>query len=211
MNAPVENQPLHRFACNFAPHRVETGQHDRVGRVVDEHRDPRGRFEGADIAPFAADDPPFDVVTLQRHCGRGCFKSVFACVPLDGQTDQATGLIFRLQLGFLQNVPRQIRRVPQRFLFNFFQEQPAGLGFAQMGKFLELFLPEFGQPDQFVPLGLDRGLLIPQLLQIIAQILFPLGQTLQLAIDQRFALGQTLFEVGEFAAACAEGLFRLLP
>ena len=183
MNAPVENQPLHRFARNFAPHRVETGQHDRVGRVVDEHRDPRGRFEGANIAPFAADDPPFDVVTLQRHCGRGCFKSVFASVPLDGQTDHAAGLIFRLQLGFLQNVPRQIGRVPQRFLFNFFQEQPAGLGFAQMGKFLELFLAQPGKPDQLVAFGFDRAFLFFQILLLVAQILFSLHQSFELSVD----------------------------
>ena len=135
---------------------------------------------------------------------------MFACVPLDGETDHAAGLLFRLQLGFLQNVPRQIGRVPQRFLFNFFQEQPAGLSLAQMGKLLELFLAQPGEPDQFVAFGFDRAFLFFQILLLVAQILFSLNQSFQLSVDQRFPFGQTQFEVSEFAAACAEGFFRLL-
>ena len=119
MDAPVENQPLHGFTGNLAPHGIEAGQDDRVGRVVDEHGNTGGGFEGPNVSSLSADDAPFDVVSLQRHRGRGGFERVLARVALDGEADNTAGLVFGLQFCLLQNVPRQIGGVVQRFLLGF--------------------------------------------------------------------------------------------
>ena len=75
---------------------------------------------------------------------------------------------------------------------------------------MQLFLAKSGEPDQLVAFDFDQGFLFFQLLLLVAQILFALNQSLQLAVDQGFPFGQTLFEVSEFAAARAEGFFGLL-
>jgi len=48
---------------------------------------------------------------LQRD-GRGRrLESVFAGIALDGKAYDATGLVFRLESGFFQNMSRQVCRV----------------------------------------------------------------------------------------------------
>src|SRR2546428_9195549 len=44
---------------SLTPHGVEAGDHDRVRRVVDDHVHAGGGLEGADVATFTPDDPPF--------------------------------------------------------------------------------------------------------------------------------------------------------
>ena len=73
-----------------------------------------------------------------------------------------------------------------------------------------MFPAEPGQPDQLVAFGFGRGFLFLQVLLLAVQVFFPSDQSFQLLVDQRFPIGQSLFEVREFAAACAEGFFRLL-
>ena len=45
-----------RHAGDFAADRVEAADDHHAGRVVDDHVDAGGLFEGADVAAFAADD-----------------------------------------------------------------------------------------------------------------------------------------------------------
>ena len=45
VNAPVQDQALHGLPRNLPAHRIVAGQHHRVGRVVNEHRDACCRFE----------------------------------------------------------------------------------------------------------------------------------------------------------------------
>src|SRR5262249_9769378 len=56
MNAAVENQALHRFASNFAAHRIEAGKDNGAGSIIDQHRHASGGFECANVAAFATDD-----------------------------------------------------------------------------------------------------------------------------------------------------------
>ena len=50
MNAPVGDQPLERRRGDLAADRVETGDHHRLRRVVDDQVDAGRRLEGADVA-----------------------------------------------------------------------------------------------------------------------------------------------------------------
>ena len=64
MNPTIQDQPLHRLARNFPSHRIETGQNNRIGRVINENRYASGSFKGSDIAAFTADYPPLYFVAL---------------------------------------------------------------------------------------------------------------------------------------------------
>jgi len=52
---------------HFAAYRVESGQDDRFGGVVDDQVDAGGGLQGADIAPFATDDATFHLIGRQRY------------------------------------------------------------------------------------------------------------------------------------------------
>ena len=93
MNASVENQPLHRFARDFAANRIEAGQNDRVRRVVDQHRHARGGFKGANVAPFAPDDASLQVVARQIDDGDGGFDRVVSGRTLNGFRDVLLRLV----------------------------------------------------------------------------------------------------------------------
>ena len=95
VNAPVQNQALHGFAGDLAPHRVKPGQNHRVGSVIDQHRHPGGGFERANIPAFAANDAAFELLVRQGQGGAGGFEGMFASVALNGHADDPAGLLSR--------------------------------------------------------------------------------------------------------------------
>ena len=90
MDAPVGDQLVERHAGHFAADGVEAADDDHARRVVDDHVDAGGLFEGADVAPFAADDAAFHFVAGDvDRAGRG-FGGMGGGVALDaGQQDLA--------------------------------------------------------------------------------------------------------------------------
>ena len=62
MDPAVGDQLAERDAGHFAADHVETADDDHAGRVVDDDVDAGGLLEGADVAPFAADDAALHVV-----------------------------------------------------------------------------------------------------------------------------------------------------
>src|SRR3954465_9897299 len=72
VDTPVLEQLLERHPGDLPADAVEGGEHDRVGRVVDDEVDPGEVLERADVAALAADDAALHVVGRQlddRHCG----------------------------------------------------------------------------------------------------------------------------------------------
>ena len=67
MDAAVADQLGQRHARHLAAHGVEAGEDDRLRRVVDDQVDPGGLLEGADVAPFAADDATLHLLVGQVH------------------------------------------------------------------------------------------------------------------------------------------------
>ena len=59
VDAAVGDQPLDRLAGDLAAQRIEARKDDRARRVVDDQLDAGRGLERADVAPLAADDPPF--------------------------------------------------------------------------------------------------------------------------------------------------------
>ena len=63
MDAAILHETLEGDAGDLAADGVEAGEDDRLGGVVDDEVDAGRELEGADVAPFAADDAPLHVFT----------------------------------------------------------------------------------------------------------------------------------------------------
>src|SRR5581483_7003262 len=97
-------QTLHGFPGDFAANGVEAGKDDGAGGVVDEDGDAGGGFEGADVAAFAANDAAFHFLPLNIDSGSGGFKRVMSGVTLNGEGDDAAGLLLGAGFGVLDDV-----------------------------------------------------------------------------------------------------------
>jgi hypothetical protein len=62
MDPAVADELGDRQPGDLATDRIEPAEDDGLGRVVDDQVDAGGLFEGADVAPLAADDAAFHLV-----------------------------------------------------------------------------------------------------------------------------------------------------
>ncbi len=65
VDAAVGDELGHGQPGHLAADGIEPGEHDRLGRVVDDEVDPGRLFERADVAALAADDPALHLVRRQ--------------------------------------------------------------------------------------------------------------------------------------------------
>ena len=66
VHAPVRDQTRQRILCDLTTHRIEGRNGNGLRRVVDDEIATGGRFQGANITPFAADNPPLHIVARNR-------------------------------------------------------------------------------------------------------------------------------------------------
>ena len=141
MDAAVGDEPRDGLARDLAAERIERRQDDRARRVVDDELDAGGLFERADVASFAADDPPLHVVARQIDNRHGRFDGVLGGAALDGVGDDVLGALggglARLGLQPLD----QVGGVAPRVGFDLFQQELARLLGGQAGDALQLALP----------------------------------------------------------------------
>ena len=109
MDAAVLEKPLDGDARDLAAHRVERGQENRAGRVVDDDVDPGGHLEGADVAALAPDDPPLHLVRRQRDEADRGLDGLFEPHTLGRIDHQPARDPFRAFLGFFLDPPRELR------------------------------------------------------------------------------------------------------
>ena len=86
---------------DFAPDGIEPGNDHRLGGVVNDQVDARGRFQGADVPPFPPDDAPFHLLVGQVDHGNRLLGHVIGRVALDRGHDDLLGFLVRLALRFL--------------------------------------------------------------------------------------------------------------
>ena len=91
VDPPVEDQRLEGEPADLPAHRVEAGQQDRLGRVVDDEVDPGDRLEGADVAALAADDAALHVVAGQVQDRDDRLGGLLGGQPLDRAGDDLAG------------------------------------------------------------------------------------------------------------------------
>ena len=83
VNAPVRDQLFESDTRDLAAYRIETGQNDSLRRVVDNEVDARQRFQRADIAAFAADNPAFHFIVRQSDDGNRRLRDLIGGAALD--------------------------------------------------------------------------------------------------------------------------------
>ena len=175
------------------------------GRVVDDHVHAGGLLEGADVPPFAADDPPLHLVVGNVDGAGGGFGGVGGGVALQGGQEHFPRL-FLAGLGDPLLVLDDHR--PGLLLqlgFEHFQEPLGGLLAAQSAELVErlpLQVEEFGQlllaaVDVLDPLGelalrgLDDFFLLAELVALLLQGVLPLVED-PLALVELLAQGAEL-------------------
>jgi hypothetical protein len=210
VDAAVEDEALHGFAGDFAADGVEAGEHDGIGGIVDEDGDAGGGFEGADIAAFASDDAAFDVVALEGDGGGGGFEGMVAGVALEGEAEDAAGLVFGAGAGVIEDMAAQVGGVAEGFLFDFFEEEGAGVFGAEVGEALEFLASVGGEFIQFLEAVGDGDLVLIEVVFLFGEGLLALAEGFELSVDEAFALGEAGFEGFDFAASRGEGSLGLL-
>ena len=99
MDAAVGDQFFERQTCDLAAHRLEAGDGDGLGRIVDDEVDARERFNGADVAALAADDASLHLVIGQGNHTDGDLGDVIGGAALDGGRYDLAGILVRFVLG----------------------------------------------------------------------------------------------------------------
>ena len=102
-------------------------QDDRLGRVVDDQVDPGGLFEGADVAPLAADDPALHLVRRQVDDRDRVFRGVIRGDALDGGDDHVAGLLVGVLAGAPLDRPGDLDRVVLGLLADGLEQDPLGV------------------------------------------------------------------------------------
>ena len=102
---------------------IEARNHDRLGCVVDDDVDAREGLQGADVAPFAADDPALHLVVRKAHRGHSDLGGDISRQPLDGGYENVAGLLVRSELCFLLDEVDRHLGVVARLVFEALHEK----------------------------------------------------------------------------------------
>src|SRR5690606_31958710 len=92
VDASVLDEACERDAGHLAAYRIEAGEDDGFRRIVYDDLDPRGGFEGADVAPFAPDDATLHLVRLDVDHRDRVFDGLAGGGALDGGKDDLARL-----------------------------------------------------------------------------------------------------------------------
>jgi len=203
VDAAVGDELLQRHPGDLAAHRVETGDDDRLGRVVDDEVDAGGGFEGADVAALAADDAALHVVVGQRHHRYRGLRHVVGGALLDGEGDEVAGLLVGLLLRLGLDFAHHDGGVVVCILADAVHQLFPGLFEGHVGYALKFLLLLRVQRlcRGFQPLGL---------LKLLVEALLPGFQVVQLLVQGLFALGHPALQPGHFAAAVAHFPVQLI-
>lgn len=85
MDTAICDEVLQRNASGLATNRIEAGQHDRLGRIVDDEIDAGNLLERTDIAAFASDDATFEVIRGNMDRSDGDLSGMVGGATLDGE------------------------------------------------------------------------------------------------------------------------------
>ena len=139
MNSAVLDQFFEREFRRLAPDVVEAGDDDDSGGVVDDQID-AGRFlERADVAAFAADDPPFHVVGGYVDRAGRRLGGMPGGVALDRGREDFAGLLLACRFNHLIVLQNQAAEFVAQFFSKSRQKQVAGVFAAERRDALEGF------------------------------------------------------------------------
>ncbi len=197
MDATVQDQFGQGAAGHFTPHRLEAGDGDGFGGVVDDDIHTGGLFEGTDVAAVATDDASLHFFVGQRHQRGGEFGHVIRRHPLDGIGDQFAGPFFAFFAGFRFDLADDAGHIVAGVLLHFSQQNAAGFFGAQIGHTLQFFHLLFVQFLDLVGPAVDRAL---ALIDCLLALLQPLNPPIQFGP----AVLQAFFFFGQFRAQAVD-------
>ncbi len=137
MDPAVGDQRIKCPACHLAPDRIEAGNHDRIGRVVDDDIDAGRELEGADVPALAADDPPLHLVCRQCDGGDSGLGGMLGGEPLARHRDDAAGILVSVPLGLLTDVAPQRSGLRACLVLDLPADLLCGVGSGQGGDALQ--------------------------------------------------------------------------
>src|SRR5436309_209922 len=181
MDAAVGDQALEGEAADLAPDRLEAGHDHGVGRVVDDDVDAGGRFERADVAPLAPDDPALHFVRRQQHRRHARLGRLLGGDPLNREGDDLLRFAVGVLPGLLRDVADQRPGLVARLVFDPLDQLEFGFLRRQAGDLLE-------------PRA-DRLLALAEVARALLQLLVELVEILLAAVHAGELLVEAFVEV----------------
>ena len=140
VDASIGDEALDGLLGDLAPVRIEAGQDDGAGRVVDDQVDAGRQLERADVASLAADDAALQIVAGQIDDRHGRLDRVLRRAALDRFGDVVLGAVGGRFARFRVEPLQQVRGVVPRVAFDLLQQQLLGFLGRQARHALELVL-----------------------------------------------------------------------
>ena len=127
MDAAVGHQLGQRQPGDLPADGVETGEHHRFGRVVDDEVDTGEILQGADVAALAADDAALHVVGGQGHHRHGGVGHMAGRRPLDADGQDVLGPAVAFVPGLFLDGPHHLGHVVPDFVLGPLEYELGGL------------------------------------------------------------------------------------
>ena len=211
VDAAVRDQLLQGQARHLAAQRLERRDDDGLGRVVDDQVHPGGGLQSSDVAPFAPDDPPLQVIGRELHDRDRGLDDRVRGEALDCHADQTPRLLRGLLDGLFLDAPDEPGRLHPRLVLDRLDQVPLGVHGRQAGDLLEsLFLLLDDMLD--LPLRLLHPLLsVGEGLFLSAVLLLAALLLGELAVEVLLLLDHSLLQGGDLLPADGDGLVELGP
>ena len=190
VDAPIRDQLLERDARDLAAHRIESGQRDRLRRIVDYQIDAGQSLDRADVAALAADDASLHLLAGQRHHGDRRLRDVIACAALARERDDLARLAVRLFLELALELGELHRLLVAHLRFESRYEHRLCLLRGHTGDLLKFFLLLF--PDSG-----DLFLFLLRFLELLCELFFLLFEVVALSVERFLLRLHTSFLLGK--------------
>ena len=220
MDAAILHESFERDAGDLAANRIEAGENDCLGGVVDDEVDAGGQFQRADVAPFAADDAALHVLAREIDDGDGVLRDVIRGHALDGHTEDLARFEMALFVGLGLDALDDLRRFELGVVLDAADQLALRFIHRQAGHLFELVALRFDQFSELAFALLQRFLTLAdgpvaflnlghagvELLRLLVEILFLLLEApladfqlvialLRLAIEIRPHLQKFFFDL----------------
>ena len=139
MDTTVNDQLFECQTCDFTANRIERGQGDRLGRIVDDEVYAGKGFQRADVASLAADNAALHLVVRQRNNRNGRLGYLIGGTALDCGRDDLTGSLLALVLQALIDLAQLDGCIVGCFVFNGLDEHIACFVAGHAGNLFQLF------------------------------------------------------------------------
>ncbi len=203
VDAAVDDQPFERDPGHLAAERVEAGEDDRLGRVVDDQVDAGGHLQGADVAALAADDPPLHLVVGKHDDRDGGLGDVVGGRPLDRHADDPLRLPGGLLAGLVLDPLDDVGRLDLGLVLHDADQLVARLLGGEAGDLLETAALLLHHPVEVAFLLFEGLLAAGQGAVELVELLLPLGLLVGLLVEVVFLLGEAPLEGLQLGAPLA--------